>query len=428
MKKDTLSKNIAYLKQRAEFILEQCTKVVETSFGGKPNVEPVLVPCGDLKYPSIWIRDCAMNSESELIGKEMMRKHLAIIAAYGQNGDRDLKLANHLTVPAWTIADHVNYNGRPVYFPGTYDDGDDQGDGHFGFYPSHDDNYYFVEFAHTYIRLTGDVGILDEEFSGMTLMDRLQRAWEGYHIDPETQLCSGSEPYFTIDWGFCDMIKKTGLFLFPSLLRFQSAIMLAELCEKTNRQDKAAYYKNKASTLSNNIVKTFFDEPSGWLYSATQIGHQYDVWGTMYAVYIGVLPPEVEQRCVQAIARAYQDGTSIAVFGYVRQIRTCDDKAGSAWEALAKDPGYPRYQNGGYWASASGWLFYALAKHDMNLACKCIDEYTEHTQKYADDGAPYEWINTAMTTVEGRYAGTCATLPYIGAKRVADLLSMRVDA
>lgn len=421
MSSDRLSQNLAYMKQRAEIVLKHCTKVVETNFGGVPNVEPVLIPAGDGKYPSIWTRDCAMNSECGLIDGKTMRKHLAVIASYGQNGDAEWKLANDLVVPPWAVADHVNYNGRPVYFPGTYDDGDNQGDGHFGFYPPHDDNYYFVEFAHTYVRLTGDVGILNESFSGVTLIERLRHAWEGYNIDPATQLCFSQQPHFTVDWGFCDMIRKTGLLLFPSLLRFHAAELLAELCEKLNRADDAAYYKAKASEISGNVAKTFFDDRTGWLFSATAIGRQYDVWGTMYAVYVGALAPDLEQQAVRAIAEAYQDGTCIAAFGYVRQIRRRDDRNGTAWESLGFDVGYPNYQNGGYWASVSGWLFYALAKFDLNLASKCINEYAEHTRQYEHDGAPYEWINADMTRMECRYAGTCTTLPYIGGVRVAEL-------
>jgi hypothetical protein len=126
---------------------------------------------------------------------------------------------------------------------------------------------------------------------------------------------------------------------------------------------------------------------------------------------------------LEAVARSYLDGTTTA-HGYIRQIRTCDDKGNTAWER----PGlaiYPTYQNGGYWASASGWMFYALAKYDPALAKKIIDEFVVHTKKFAHDGAPYEWINKDSTDIadgNGRLAGTCATLPYAGAQRIADEL------
>ena len=78
------------------------------------------------------------------------------------------------------------------------------------------------------------------------------------------------------------------------------------------------------------------------------------------------------------------------------------------------------YQNGGYWASASGWLFYALAKADVELAEECIDAFICHTKKHEKEGAPFEFINRADSYWEGKLAGTCATLPYAGAKKILD--------
>lgn len=61
---------IEYLKQLAIKTINGCTKTKETSFSGKSETVPLLLPSGDEKYYSFWIRDCAMMAESGLIPDE----------------------------------------------------------------------------------------------------------------------------------------------------------------------------------------------------------------------------------------------------------------------------------------------------------------------------------------------------------------------
>lgn len=422
---DKNQENYRYLKQRCEVILDLITQEVETNMGGVKRTEKVLVPTYD-KYPSIWIRDVAMNAECGLIDSELLKKHILYFAKYAQNGKDDLKLENQLVVPAWTVADHLNYNGRPVYYPGTCADGNDQGDGDWGYFPSHDDNYYFIHMLYVYIQQTGDYGILDEVCSDMKIIERMEKAWEGYNIDEETDLCESHLPFYTVDWGFTDTVIKTGLLLFSSLLRYLTAKEFSELLIYRGEEQKASVYIARAEKIRESILETFWDG-SGWLYSATRLCHQYDVWGTLYAIYIGILPEELEKKAVETVAQAYINH-EISVHGYVRMIRTVDDnKYGQSWEATNVRLTQPNhYQNGGYWASASGWLFYALSKHSIELAFECINAYVLHTRKYEEEGAPFEFINVTSTYWEGKLAGTCATLPYAGAKRIVEEMEQNV--
>lgn len=413
------NKNLLYLEKTCRKILDAITQEVETEFGGVKKIEPVLLPAYD-KYPSIWVRDVAMNMECEFIDSDLIKKHILYFAKYGQNGDTDLQLKNKQVVPAWAVTDHLNFNGKPVYFPGTYSDTDDQGAGEYGFYPSMDDNYYFVHMVYEYIKQTGDYSILDEVCSGIRLIERLEKAWSGYNIDDETDLCYSRMPFYTVDWGFTDTIIKSGLVLFSSLLRYKAATELFEMFSNQGKTEKAEFYIEHAKKVKNSIIETFWDG-SGWLYSATRLCHQYDVWGTLYAIYIGILPSELEKAAVNAVAKAYCDG-HISVHGYVRMIRTIDDdKFGQSWEAPQTYSTKPdNYQNGGYWGSASGWLFYALAKADIALAGECIDAFIAHTKKYEDEGSPFEFINRASTYWEGKLGGTCAALPYTGVRRITE--------
>ena len=106
------------------------------------------LPSGDLKYKSFWVRDASMMAESGMIADEELSDWLCFIAEAGQNGPDSLMLDNGLEVPPWSIADHINFDGKPVYFPGTYSSDSDQGDGSFGSFPPHDNQYYFIRIAY----------------------------------------------------------------------------------------------------------------------------------------------------------------------------------------------------------------------------------------------------------------------------------------
>lgn len=409
MKHDEMNslKILEYLKQLAIKTINGCTKKKETSFNGKSETIPLLLPSGDEKYYSFWIRDCAMMAESGLIPNEHLKRYIEICACSGQNGNDTLCLKNKLKVPPHTIADHINYDGCPVYFPGTYLSGNDQGDGRFGFFPPHCDNYYFIMMVGFYIEQSGDFTILDNEYNGMTLKDRILAAFDGYNIDEDTNLCCSNEPYYTVDWGFCDSVKKTGLLLMPSILRYNAADMLERFLS-------AEEYKNRFCVLKNiikeNILNIFFDDTTGWFYSATDTCRQHDVWATAYAVYSGITD---NKKSVSALNKAYRNKTAVKD-GYVRQILTTEDfSKTTVWQHSIIE--YGDYQNGGYWATPVGWYSYALSLYDYKAAVDILNDFIKHTMRYDDKGAPYEYI--CESTVSGMGYGTSGVLPYIGAKK-----------
>ncbi|MBE6572570.1 MAG: hypothetical protein E7656_10020 [Ruminococcaceae bacterium] len=398
-----------YLEQLAKKIIEHCTYVKTVKYFDKETQESVLLPSGDAKYDSFWVRDCAMMAESKLLSNDVLKKYITIIAENGQNGGETISLKNGLSIPPYAIADHINYDGKPVYYPGTYESGEDQGDGSFGFYPPFCDNYFYVSMVGVYIEQSKDSNILDEVHGGITLGESIEYAFKGYNIDPETELCVSDFEKFTVDWGFVDTVKKSGKLLMASLLRYNAALALQRVF--ADNKEKSAYYKSCSQKIKENLVSTFYDDKTGWFYSATGMGKQYDVWSTAYAVFLGVTR---EEKTLQALCSAYKDRTAV-VDGYVRHILTTDDfYENSAWEcSLAK---YNTYQNGAYWSTPTGW--YAFALYLYNGKVEILRDFIAHTQKYENIGAPFEWINCQTTDFSGKYYGTSAVLPYIGITKI----------
>jgi len=400
-----------FLKNLAIKTIEDCTFLKQVFYNGRQSEEFVLLPSGDEKYLSFWVRDCAMMAESGLIPDELLEKYIKIIANHGQNGKETVFLENGLLVPPYAVADHINYDGNAVYFPGTYSSGKNQGVGDFGVYPPFCDNYYYVIMVHQYIKQSGNKKILNEICTNLTLEESVEFAFKGYNIDPESDLCISDSEKYTVDWGFVDAIKKSGKLLMASLLRYNAAMALKEIFNHDSV--KSEYYAKKAQKIKKNIISEFYDEKSGWLYSATGIGKQYDVWATAYAVFSGVTK---EKNTLEALYNAYVNKTAV-VDGYVRHILTNNDfSVDSAWEISRTS--YNKYQNGGYWATPTGWYAYALYLY--NKKTDILEDFIMHTKKYENNGAPFEWINESTTENSGSNYGTSGVLPFIGMSKIME--------
>jgi len=227
-------------------------------------------------------------------------------------------------------------------------------------------------------------------------------------------------PEYTVDWGFCDAIAKSGLLLFPSLLRRQAAIYLAELHRAISMTNKAAYYLELAEQIKIGILR-YLSDKSGWLLSATEVCRQKDVWGTAYAVWTGALEGDYLQQSLTALANGYRKGKTVNNFGYVRHISEDEDAVPgkTSWENGDRNCSYNVYQNGGYWAAPFGWYLYALSCFDLHLADQMLKQYMEHCQSRDQDGAPFEWISRDGSIIDGRLYGASAALPFEAVRRIA---------
>ncbi len=410
------------LEKIARKTIEKCMVSVETRYLGTTADRRLLLPCGDLKYPSFWIRDCAMSSLSGLIADDILREYVLIFASHAQNGPDEIHLKNGLRVPPWMFCDHLNYNGRPVWYPGTLEDGEDQGTGAFGILPPLDDGYWFLLMAAQYVNQSGDHGILLENVDGITLLERLERAWTACSIDRDTGLCCSEDEAYAVDWGFTDTVQKSGKLLFSSILRFHAGRALALLLDEAGERRRAKELLVRTETIRRAILETFRSPEAGWFRSATGHCGQIDVWGTLYALWCGIPDEKTAVQIASAVKAAYLDGTLIAVHGYVRHLRTSDDAVPgvTAWERrVTTEGGYNQYQDGAYWATPTGWLLWALYLADPELAISAAEDFADHCEVRAGDGTPFEWMNADGSEYSGLWYATSAALPYLGMLRIA---------
>ncbi|MFH1942730.1 MAG: hypothetical protein ABIL68_11580 [bacterium] len=368
----------------------------ESVAGRGPNTTggTLIRPGGRNCYPAFWIRDFTMSLECGLIPPEEI-EHALLLTAHCQAQEDWLTPTGSL-VPRGAIADHITLDSKPIYFPGTYEF-EAQGQP-WGYYPSLDDHFYFVEIAWHLAVAYGRKSIFQEVIDGMSLLDRLALAFTVPTVKDGSELVWCEEKKRGVSFGFTDSIVHTGYLLFCSILRYRAAGQLADLYQICGLQQKAEQYRSLASKISRDIQTTFIHE-SGLLRASTGKSAQPDVWGSAFAVYSGALGERNAMQVSRALSRALSDGT-IAWKGNIRHVPTDYEFSElSAWEqtvnsAFSKN----RYQNGAYWNTPTGWVCYAVAQVDAEasreLALQYVEELRAGDFRQGDEyGSPYECIH-----------------------------------
>jgi hypothetical protein len=373
--------DLRFLREMARDVVEASRVKPDRKVGNSPpNTlgHTVIRPGGRDCYPAVWVRDFVMSLDSNLISDDEQRQHLELFAK-SQNGASERRLNSGAIIPPHAIPDHINFDGGTVFYPGGYSAGEDQGGEPFGVLPPTDDHFDFIHLGHR-------VGANDHA-------DRFVRAFDAVESDPATGgMVTTSEAKRAVGFGFCDTVHLTGAMLYPSLLRHRAATELAELVPA--RRDE---FLRIARDIQAHLVPVFSDPEGkhGWLFAATKLGRQPDVWGTLLALHHGVLPEDFARRARTIVADALKRGT-IALEGGVRHVPTdFDVSKESSWEKVVPGVAINTYQNGAYWHTPTGWLISALLPNQPDLAKQVFAEYIAHLRQNdfhrgGEFGGPWE--------------------------------------
>jgi hypothetical protein len=309
---------------------------------------------------------------------------------------QDAELRSGSFVPTGAIADHITFDGQPIFYPGTLDDVVGQGQP-WGYFPSLDDHYYFVSMAWHVATVEGRPDVVSTDIEGRPLMERLEAAFAVPRTDPSTELVVCDESDRGVSFGFTDTVAHTGKLLFCSILRYRAARQMADLYRCWGSSSQATAYDRLATTIADHLPAVF-THPSGLLKASTGWSAQPDVWGSAFAVCAGALDAQSAARVSRALAVGLRRGT-IAWHGQIRHVPTdCDFSAETAWERVVGGQLKNRYQNGAYWGTPVGWVCYAVAQADEALATELAKDYVSQLRE--DDfrrdpthGAPWECMH-----------------------------------
>lgn len=390
--------------------LSQAPQEVQQRHPCRLPFDPVK-PGGVQAYPAVWTQDFTMIYAAGFLSPETGLAHLRLILDT-QNGPEPKTMNTGAVVPPWAIPDHVNFDGTPVYFPGTYSSGPDQG-GDFGLRPPYNNYYDCIWLAWLLAaQLDNPIEFLLESIGGVSIYQRLQHAFLVPTIDPDGVVFTTAEAR-AVGFIFCDSIQMTGRLLMPTLQRRRAAGHLRDLAMLLQDSRAAATYAAEVDRALPAIPATFL-HPSGWLCASTGQCAQPDVFGTLYALYTRALQGEDYRRCLHAVCSALDRG-QIEQDGALRHVPLEHSaSADSAWERTFT-PGNT-YQNGGYWFMPAGWLTAVLYRQRPEQARSYFSRYLASLKRedfrLGASGAPWEWIFHDQRSCACPVFGPSVTLPY----------------
>ncbi len=421
-----------FLKEQARRITNSALLPAGATLGKWSNTTPydVHVPGGNMGYPAFWVRDAVMMLGGDFISSKELEGWIRFIAGT-LKGPEDWHVRPGVIVPAYSVPDHINFDGMPIFYPGFYDSAIKQGGDPWGKYPPLDDNFFFITAVYEQWAMTECpllfMSTVKTSFSEETVSDICEKVYRVAPTDAATGLIVAGDVKTdnAKDWGFCDVEFKSGMLLFPSVLKYVAAVQLAQLFEATDQAPKAKFYQDDSARIKAAISRTFF-HPSqngdeGWLHSATGVGNQPDVWGSAFAVYSGAVDTSVARKVANALVRAYREKTGVRQ-GCVRQILTTDRLNKGGWEQSFAKTG--TYQNGGYWGTATGWYVSAIHSVDPKAAAEMAGDYVKFLREnMRPDGMTqaWEWFNPDTGEHNNPLYVASIALPYLSLKKAGIL-------
>ncbi|MGB9689513.1 trehalase family glycosidase [Thermogutta sp.] len=359
------SEAVTWLESQARNLVRECRRAL-------PDGRAVFPPQVGIGYEAFWLRDYAymLEGAADAFTEEELRHCLAIfLNAQATDG---------------TCVDCVTFDGKPIFKPGM---------GTMGENPVADGSQFLVDVAyHTWKRVNDREllrKILPRLEKALTVVPR--NATSGLvWIDPEKE-------WDRCPYGFTDTVVKKGAVLFCSLLLYQSYQQMAEMESACGYSERAIGYLEEANRLAGAIRTILWDDNTGLFLAATHQCRQPDIWGSAFAVYLGVASSDQSKKIGSYFRDHYAE---IVQKGKIRHL-----PGGAYWEVCKASP--ETYQNGGYWPVPTGWFVVALAQIDPVLAEKTLLDFAEdcHQRGFV------EWANGDVVRLPKYVASATAPLP-----------------
>ena len=364
----SIDESVTWLEKESHRIVRASKRAMNDGTAAFP-------PQVGIGYEAFWLRDYEYTLEGAAEAysdEELLAACRLFVKNLGEDG---------------AGVDCVKFDGTAIYKPGY---------GSMGENPVADGSQFTVGVAwHTY-RKTGSRELLTE------ILDPLVKTMKAAPRNPETGLVhiKPGDGWDRCPYGFTDTVRKQGDVLFCSLLDVQACRQLAGLLEAARRKSEAAAWIGRANATAASVRRVFWDPAMGLFRAATARCREHDIWGSAFAVYLGVADSD-QAKAVATYFRDHND--EIVQHGQIRHL-----PGGVYWEqGCVRDT----YQNGAYWATPTGWFVYTLDLVDPALADRTIIDMVAHFQQH---GA-CEWIFGDQRKLPNYLASACLPLAGIRA-------------
>ena len=173
-------------------------------------------------------------------------------------------------------------------------------------------------------------------------------------------------------YGFTDIVKKTGNLLFSSLLYYKANYEMYQLSKRLE-VGNSSIYRRRYEYVRQSVFK-LWNEDEGMYWAADIDCKQIDIWGSAYAVALGITDEEQTQKIASYLVNHYDE---IVMNGQVRHLAGSD----RTWNNLFKECEEGTYQNGAYWATPLAWMIPVYAKTDPGLAKEMLEKVISDFQE-----------------------------------------------
>jgi hypothetical protein len=412
----------------AAFLHDQAARVVKLArvapgekSGNATNTTPYVMhlPDSHQVYTAFWVRDSNMALGADFVSADDVRDWIKLTASTISN--KDWQVRPDVLVPAYSVPDHIDFDGKPTFYPGNYEEGDKQGGGDMGAVPPLDDAFFFLFTVNEQAAMTQSVDLFKSQITTptgpMILSDLCLKVFDAIPVDAATGIPVTGNVHQSNAWGkdfgFCDAIQKSGKLLFTAVLKYDAARRLAPLYRKIGDTQAADHLTQAADLIKKNLLATFYHDSvypnEGWLHSTTGVGNQPDVWGSAYAIAVGAVEGEPARNVARSLLRGYHD-RSLVNGGCVSEVLQHDPANPKGWQNTALPFGI--YQNGAYWGTGTGWYIVALSTIDPDAARAMARDYVEFMRaNRLEDGTSqaWEWFNPGINHYEhAQYVASAA--------------------
>jgi glycogen debranching enzyme len=374
---ETLGEAVKWLEEESHRLIRASRRTMKDDTAAFP-------PQVGLGYEAFWLRDYEYTLEGSV--DAYSNKELA---------DACRLFVSNLRADGAGV-DCIKFDGTAIYKPGF---------GSLGKNPVADGSQFTVAVVwHTYEN-TQDARLLREA------IEPLVRTMNAVPRNPDTGLVhiKPGDEQDRCPYGFTDTIGKQGEVLFCSLLYVQACRQLSDLLGAVGREDHAEKWRRESERVARSIREVFWDSEVGLLRAATICCREHDIWGSAFAVYLGV----VDHEQARTIATYFRDHyAQLVQHGQIRHL-----PGGVYWERArcARDT----YQNGAYWATPTGWFVYTIDLVDSDLADRTV---TDLVHDFQNHGA-CEWICGTRRQLP-RYLAS-ASLPLAGIRAMIERRNQR---
>ncbi len=179
-------------------------------------------------------------------------------------------------------------------------------------------------------------------------------------------------------YGFTDTIWKSGALFMESLLYWRACLFMACMTQSTNIKE---FYLKRCTNIEASILFLYDSQAQAFL-AASKDCAQIDIWGNAYMLYIGFpCAPHIKRSILSFLFKHYD---RYIQHGQIRHLLT-----ENYWDKLLIHVEKEEYQNGAYWATASGWIMWCLAQIDSKAAARVLHDVCD----YIKNKGSFECIN-----------------------------------